>query len=228
MTDLMMAMEKAKGRLLAREAEEKEQQWMFREAQATVAQRATSATARTDLHMMQTYQEAHQQHQMHQMQEQANLWDQAQAEQMAQQQAAHQRAAAMLMRPGTAAAATTSYGGAVPTGLAPPAPPATAGVHRPRSRRVSQTNDVHSRPSSGNGTVQLPDITNTRAAAADTTRVTYRPGMPAGHQFAPPPSAQEAQRQEALVQQFERERARMQTELAELSKQRAAMAAAQR
>jgi hypothetical protein len=53
MTDLMMAMEKAKARLLAREAEEKEQQWMFREAQATVAQRATSATARSDLHMMQ-------------------------------------------------------------------------------------------------------------------------------------------------------------------------------
>jgi hypothetical protein len=76
---------------------------------------------------------------------------------------------------------------------------------------------------------QLPDITNSRAAAAPTDtqgRVTYRPGMPT--QFASAPSAQEAQHQEALVQQFERERARMQTELAELSKQRAAMAAAQR
>ena len=34
-------------------------------------------------------------------------------------------------------------------------------------------------------------------------------------------------RQEMIVQQFERERARMQSELAELSKQRVAMAAAQ-
>jgi hypothetical protein len=55
------------------QAEEKEQQWMFREAQATVSQRATSASARTDLHLMQTYHEAHQQYQM---QEQANQWDQ--------------------------------------------------------------------------------------------------------------------------------------------------------
>lgn len=80
----------------------------------------------------------------------------------------------------------------------------------------------------GANSAQLPDITNTRAAASTDShsRVTYRPGMPT--QFAAAPSGHEAQYQEAMVQQFERERARMQTELTELSKQRAAMAAAQR
>jgi hypothetical protein len=61
------------------------------------------------------------------------------------------------MRPGTAAAASSSYGGVVPSGYAaaPAPPPASAGIHRPRSRRVSQGGDgFTSRPDSG-GSVQV-------------------------------------------------------------------------